>query len=129
MNNICALMKTQDKWQKLAKQTNDPVAWSAYRNYKHEVRRELRLAQKAYVEDQIQQNPNDVNTAWKTIRLCMPKRLINTKNYSQDEKSVANEFNNFSTSIGEVTRQKVQSLANEYGHISSRPCTLIDHPI
>ena len=47
-DNIRALMKTRDKWQKLAKQRNDPVAWSAYRNYKHEVRRELRLAQKAY---------------------------------------------------------------------------------
>jgi hypothetical protein len=42
---------------------------------------------------------------------------------------VANEVNNFFTSIGEVTRQKVQSLANEYGHISSQPFTLIDHPI
>jgi hypothetical protein len=80
-----------------------------------------------YVEDQIQQNPNDVNTAWKTIRSCMPKRSVSTKNYSQDEKSVANEFNNFFTSIGEVTRQKVQSLANEYGHISSQPFTL-DRP-
>jgi hypothetical protein len=59
----------------------------------------------------------------------MPKRSVSTKNYSQDEKSVANEFNNFFTSIGEVTRQKVQSLANEYGHISSQPFTLIDHPI
>jgi hypothetical protein len=42
---------------------------------------------------------------------------------------VANEVNNFFTSIGEVTRQKVQSLANEYGHISSQPFTLLDHPI
>ena len=78
-DNIRALMKTRDKWQKLAKQTNDSAAWSAYRNYKHEVRQELRIAQKAYVEDQIKQNPNDANTTWKMIRSCIPKRSASIK--------------------------------------------------
>ena len=29
-NIIRALMKTRDHWQKLARQTNDPAAWSGY---------------------------------------------------------------------------------------------------
>lgn len=67
-DNIRVLMKTREKWHRLTKETNDSVAWSAYRNYKHKVRRELSLAKKTYVEEQIQQNPNDANTTYKTIR-------------------------------------------------------------
>ena len=32
--NIRALMKTRDHWHKHAKRTNDPLAWSAYRNFR-----------------------------------------------------------------------------------------------
>ena len=36
-DEIRALMKTRDKWRKLARRTNDPLAWSGYRNFKREV--------------------------------------------------------------------------------------------
>ena len=39
-DEIRALMKTRDKWRKLARKTNDPLAWSGYKNFKREVRRE-----------------------------------------------------------------------------------------
>jgi hypothetical protein len=42
---IRCLMKTRDHWRKLARQTNDTLAWAAYRNFKKEVRREIRLAE------------------------------------------------------------------------------------
>ena len=61
-------MRTRDNWQRLAKQTNDPAIWSGYRNFKGEVKREIRLAQREFVEEQIKQNPNDVESIWKTIR-------------------------------------------------------------
>lgn len=32
------------------------------------------------------------------------------------------------TTVGDVTRQKVQTLANEFGYTSSKPSTLIDYP-
>ena len=37
-DEIRALMKTRDKWQKLARKTNDPLAWSGYKNFKRDVR-------------------------------------------------------------------------------------------
>ena len=43
-DNIRALMKTRNHWQKLARQTNDPAAWSGYKSFKQEVKRELRIA-------------------------------------------------------------------------------------
>ena len=67
-------MKTRDHWQKLARRTNDPAVWSGYKNFRNEVKRELRLAQKTFVEGQIRQNVNDTNTMWKTIRSCIPKK-------------------------------------------------------
>ena len=56
---IRCLMKTRDQWRKLARQTNDILAWAAYRNFKREVKREIRLAEQEYVTTQIMGNPND----------------------------------------------------------------------
>ena len=61
-------MRTRDYWQRLARQINDPASWSGYRNFKGEVKREIRLAQREFVEEQIKQNPTDVGNIWKTIR-------------------------------------------------------------
>ena len=46
-------MRTRDYWQRLARQTNDPAIWSGYRNFKGEVKREIRLSQREFVEEQI----------------------------------------------------------------------------
>ena len=43
---IRELMKTRNYWQKVAKKTKDPLAWAAYKNFKHEVRREIRIAER-----------------------------------------------------------------------------------
>ena len=57
-DNICELMKTRDHWRKLARATNDPAAWSGYKNFKREIKRELRVAQMVFVENQIRQRPH-----------------------------------------------------------------------
>ena len=44
--NIRELMKTRDRWRKRAKETNDPEAWIEYKNLKHKVRSEIRLAER-----------------------------------------------------------------------------------
>ena len=47
-------MKTRSHWQKLAKQASDPAAWSSYNNFKREVKRELWIAQRSFIQDSIQ---------------------------------------------------------------------------
>lgn len=47
---IRALMKMRDYWRKLARKANDPLAWAGYKNFKREVRRELRFAEQEYTE-------------------------------------------------------------------------------
>ena len=104
---------------KLARRTNDPAIWSGYRNFRREVKWELRLAQKTFVEDQIRQNANDTNTMWKTIRSCIPKKSASTKCFCKDDKTKANEFNQFFTSVGKTTLEKIKSLTDECGYTPS----------
>ena len=47
-------MKTRVYWRKLALKTNDPLAWAGYKNFKREVRRELKFAEQECAETQEQ---------------------------------------------------------------------------
>ena len=106
-------MKTRVYWRKLALKTTDPLAWAGYKNFKREVRHELRFAEQECAETQIRNNPNNMGCIWKTIRSFIPKKSVNRKSYSKEDKLVANKFNEYLTSIGQNTIDKIQSLANE----------------
>ena len=122
-DNIRSLTRTRDYWQWLARQTNDPAIWSGYRNFKREVKREIRFAQRELVEEQIKQNPNDVGNIWKTIRSWIPKKPANIKSFTKDEQTVANEFNRFLSSVGKSTMEKTQ-LARKFNYMPAQdPCT------
>ena len=72
---IRELMRTRDKWKKLAHRSNDPLAWAGFRNYKREVKREIRIAEREFVRDQIANNQNNSSgNSWKTIRSILPRK-------------------------------------------------------
>ena len=48
-DEIRSLIRTRDCWRRIARRTNDPLAWAAYRNLKREFKCELRLAEREYV--------------------------------------------------------------------------------
>ena len=73
---IRSLMQTRDHWQKLGRKTNDALAWSGYKFFKREVKRELRIAEREHLEEQIRNNPRDTRSIWKTIRSCIPKNSV-----------------------------------------------------
>ena len=110
---IRSLMKIRDKWRKLARKTNDPLHWSGYKTRKWEVKRELSLAGREFVADQIKNNPNNARCLWKTIRSCIPNKSACRRSFTKDDILVANEFNTFFSSIGQTTIEKVKSLADE----------------
>ena len=109
-------MRTRDQWRKLARRSNDPLAWAGYRNYKQEVKREIRLAERQFVTEQIANNANNPGSMWKTIRSCLPKKSACPKTYTQDDETVANMFNDFFTSVGQTTVDKIKALASEYNY-------------
>ena len=65
---------------------------------------------------------------WKTIRSCIPKKSVSTRVYSDDDKTVANRFNQFFTSIGEITNEKIKLLANKYGYAPVQPTVSPEFP-
>ena len=117
---IRKLMRTRDCWRKIARKTGDPAAWSTYRDYKRGVKRKLRQAQRSYVEQEIKKNTKDTGNMWKVIRTCIPKKTTGKKSFSNDDKSVANNFNEFFTAVGSNTVMKIKSLAKENNYTPSQ---------
>ena len=76
---IRGLMRTRDQWKKTATKTKDPLAWSACKNFRREVKREIRLAEREHVIEQIQSNQNNTNCIWKSIRSCIPNKSATQK--------------------------------------------------
>ena len=111
-DNIRGLMRTRDYWRREAKKTNDQMAWTAYRNCRQEIKREIRIAEREFVAEQIQGIPNNPNNIWKAIRHCIPNKSSTRQTYSKDGKSVTDEFNGYFVSIGQSTVDKITSLAN-----------------
>ena len=111
------LIKSRTYWRKRARRTNNPADWSTYKNLKHQVRKLIRAAESEFVKDQIQNNPRNTNCIWKAIRLCLPKRSVTPKVYSKDDKTVADDFNNFFPSVGKSTNSKIESLAEEHNFV------------
>lgn len=112
-DNIRALMKTRDDWRKEARKRNDPMAWTAYRNLRQEVKREIKIAEREFFTEQIQRNPGNTNNIWKAIRQIIPRKSKSQRIFSKDNKTVADEFNRFFVSVGQSSVEKIQSLANE----------------
>ena len=106
-------MKTRDNWRKKAKKANDPLSWTAYRYFRQEVKRDIRIAEQEFVAEQIQRIPNNTNNIWKAIRHCIANKSTSQRIFSKDDKTVADEFNQFFVSVGQSTVNKIISLANE----------------
>lgn len=117
-DNIRGLMRSRDHWQRLARETNDPAMWSGYRNFmlRREAKREIRLVQREFVEQQIRQNPDKTRSIWKTIRSCIPKQPMNVKSFTKDDQTVANESNKFFSSVGKSMIEKIPLLANKFNY-------------
>ena len=112
-DNIRALMKTRDYWRKEARKSNDPLAWTAYRNLRQEVKREIKIAEREFFSEQIERNPGNTNNIWKAIRQIIPRKSTSQRIFSKDNKTVADEFNRFFVSVGQSSVDKIQTLANE----------------
>ncbi|RMX48154.1 hypothetical protein pdam_00014707, partial [Pocillopora damicornis] len=67
---IRQLMRTRDQWHKLASKTKDPLHWNGYKFFRQEVKREIRIAEKAYVRAQILESKGNSNSIWKIIHRC-----------------------------------------------------------
>ena len=94
-DKVRELMKIREYWRKLARRTGDPDAWMKYRSLKRKVKREIRQTERESIADQVK-------------RSCIPKKSTSQRSFSRDDKTVADEFNRFFTSVGHA--DKINSL-------------------
>ena len=71
--------------------------------------------------EQIMNNPNNKRSIWKTIRSCIPKQTTRQKSYNRDEEIIANEFNSYFTSLGQITSEQINSLAAQSNYDLTQP--------
>ena len=71
--------------------------------------------------EQIMSNPNNKRSIWKTIRSCIPKQTARQKSYNRDEKIIANEFNTYFTTLGQITSEQINSLAAQSNYDLTQP--------
>ena len=67
-------MNTRDMWHKRAKKTNDKLHWNAYRHFRQEVKREIRLAEKEHVRSEILKSNGNTNSIWKILNRYIPRK-------------------------------------------------------
>ena len=118
------LMRLRDHWKKVAQKNKDPHAWSEYKNLCREVKHEIRTAEKIFIAEQVVNNKNNSNCLWRAIRLCILKKSASQRNYSKDDKIVADEFNNFFSSVGKSTINRITKLAEESNYTLNQ-CSFI----
>ena len=106
-------MKTRDLWHKSAIRTSDRLCWNAYRFFRQEVKREIRLAEKVYVRTELQNCKGKSNAIWKVINRCLPRKGVPLK--TENSLSLSNTFNEYYTSVGRTTADKARRLAQEFG--------------
>ena len=94
-DKVRELIKIREYWRKLARRTGDPDAWMKYRSLKRKVKREIRQTERESIVDQFK-------------RSCIPKKSTSQRSFSSDDKTVADEFNRFFTSVGHA--DKINSL-------------------
>ena len=70
---IKGLMNTSDMWHKRAMNTNDKLHWNAYRHFRQEVKREIRLAEKEYSLWILKSNGN-TKSSWKILNRYIPRK-------------------------------------------------------
>ena len=117
-------MRSRDQSKKVAQKNKDPHAWSVYKNLCREVKHEIRTAEKTFIAKQVVNNKNNSNCLWKAIRLCIPKKSASQRNYSKDDKIVADDFNNFFSRVGKSTIDRITELAEESNYTLNQ-CSFI----
>ena len=109
------LVKTRDRWHRKAIQTNDKLCWNGYRFFRQEVKRELRLAEKIHVRNEIANSRGNTNAPWKILNRCMSRSTAKGPSTLEDHETLANKFNMYFTSVGELTAYKANLITREYG--------------
>ena len=107
-------MAKRHQAHKIARETGALVDWQYYRDFRNDVKRVLREAQKEYVQNEVKKNQSS-SERWKVLRNCIPTREKVCPAYSRDMKELVTEFNEFFTEVGVRAAEEAKRLASVSG--------------
>ena len=81
------------------------------------MKREIRLAEKAYVRTELQNSKGNSNAIWKVINRCLPRKGAPLK--TENPLSLSKTFNEFYTSVGKATADKAKLIAREFAFLQA----------
>ena len=100
-------------WHKRGMKTNDKLHWNAYRHFRQEVKREIRLAEKEHVRSEILKSNGNTNSIWKILNRYIPRKNTPLATV-ENPLLLANKFNEFYANVGTMTALKATKLAEEH---------------
>jgi hypothetical protein len=106
-------MQYRNNLLKTARITKLATDWESYRKLRKEVKSKMRDAEREYERKELEHSHN-TNSKWKIIKNCIPRKESTQQVYTKDMKEVANEFNQFFTSVGRRVSEDCTSLIELY---------------
>ena len=122
------LMKTRDQLHRRYLQTRDDLDWSSFKNSRNAVKRMLKNSEINYYMEEVQRHRNNPGSLWKIINQAIPSQGQDKLSYTKDPKTVANEYNQFFSSIGSNTADASIRLAEENITLEETPLKTIHTP-
>ena len=110
---IRQLTRTRDQWRKPASKKEDPLHWNGYKFFRLGVKREIPVAEKAYVRAQIVESKGHSNSTWKVTNRCLLRKDQDGSMNFEDPTGLANRLKEFLTSVGGVSARKASELASQ----------------
>ena len=108
---IKELMDERDQVHRVARESGSVTDWEHYCWCHNEVKRRLCDAERIYVQKEMNGNQSS-SAMWKVIRNCIPSKEKSRLVYSRDMTELANEFNEFFTSVGAKATAESKRLAS-----------------
>ncbi|CAB3993932.1 Hypothetical predicted protein [Paramuricea clavata] len=106
------LMKERDRLHQRFLRTRDIIDWVNYKSYRNNVKRDLKKAENEYNSNEVRQHKDNPGSLWKIVNRLTPSKGKERQIYKGDHKSLANDFNQFFSSVGENAARASSHLAD-----------------
>ena len=128
-SEIKKLMASRDELHRRFNQTRDTDVWQAYKESRNIVKTTLKNAEKDYVRDEVLAHKDNPGSLWKVINNSIPSKEKRTPLYSKDPAILANDFNEFFSSVGRRSAEAAAHIATVNNMDSTSSLEVSSHPL
>ena len=121
-------MTFRDQLFRRYRQSRNADAWKAYKEAWRPVKQLLKNAECDHIRTEVRSHKDNPGSLWKIINTCIPSKEKETRVYSRDTELVANDFNQFFSSVGRNAAQTAAQLAID-NNINISDTSLISPPM